>query len=163
MQVKVEATSKEATKTAKGEYTGIKYAGKWVNVWGNHVGTKGQTLDITTPEQFKQKDGTLSKTYWAKEIEDKPEPEEHNGNAKMTAPESSNPPTDPSHKRGFYDVSGKFTFLVGEIARIFPTPEALAAVMPGLSNTLRDQINSYMDGKTFDDSGAEITEEGAPF
>ena len=149
MQVKVEATSKEATKTAKGEYTGIKYDGKWVNVWGNHVGTKGQMINITTPEQFKQKDGTLSKTFWAKEIEDEPgesgrEPEHRS--------------IEPSDKRGFSDVGNKAVWLASEFAKYVP-----AGDWASVSNIMLKIITGYIDGKIINDSVEEIQEEEAPF
>ena len=60
MKIKVEATTKQTRKTSGGSvYTGVKIEdGDWVNVYGNHVGKKGQMLDISEPKCYAGTGGT---------------------------------------------------------------------------------------------------------
>jgi len=69
MQIQIEATSEVKKSNNGSTYTAIKYGGgSWVNVWGEHSGKKGQTINITEPTKFK------GNTFWAKEDKTKPEP-----------------------------------------------------------------------------------------
>jgi len=73
MKIKVEATTKETKTTRKGSvYTGVKIeGGDWVNIYGNHVGKKGQILNISEPKTYS---GTGT-TKWA-QIESVQSPEQ---------------------------------------------------------------------------------------
>jgi hypothetical protein len=95
MEIKVEATTKEVRKTGKGTvYTGVKIeGGGWINIYGNHLGKRGQALLITEPKSYA---GT-GETKWANVVtgsrSDPPPP--------STPPPSAHKEEAPDKLRGF--------------------------------------------------------------